>query len=222
MNIVEAIKHCKEVSNSNCGECGKEHQQLAIWLQELVDLKEKKMELIESIEYIKKDGSPNLTVKIGDVIKVRTVKKTGYGGLFTTHKVGIVLPTNGFKNSVKSSDDLLSNDLLVSYFAVSKDNTKYIDYASFDFIREIKDSVDVAVDLVEILNVHPSYIGSLNAETYMKYMEKMREKSEPPNHIEVLYSKEEYEIIFEGEKLVIDALTYKRLKELKEKQNEKV
>jgi len=217
MNIIEAIKHCKEVSNSNCGECGKEHQQLAIWLQELVDLKEKKMELIRSTEYIKKDGNPSLTIKIGDVIKVRTVKKTGYGGLFTTHKVGIVLPTNVFKNSVKSSDELL-----VSYFAVSKDDTKYIDYASFDFIREIKDSVDIAVDIVEILNVHPSYIGSMNAETYMNYQERVKEKSEPPNYIEVLYSKEEYEIVFEGEKLVIDALTYKTLKELKEKQNEKV
>ena len=168
------------------------------------------MELIKSKESIKGE---DISVEIGDIIKVRTVKKTGYGGLFTTHKVGIVLPTNGFKDVVQSG-----TDLLISYFAVSKDDTKYINYSSFDFIREIKDSVDIAVDVVEILSVHPSYIGSLDAEKYMKYMERLREKGEPPNYIEVLYSKQKYEIMFEGEKLVIDALMHKALKELKEKQ----
>ena len=33
MTIDEAIAHCKE--KSNCSECGKEHEQLAVWLAEL-------------------------------------------------------------------------------------------------------------------------------------------------------------------------------------------
>ena len=35
MTLDEAIAHAKEVAASKCDECGKEHQQLAEWLQEL-------------------------------------------------------------------------------------------------------------------------------------------------------------------------------------------
>jgi hypothetical protein len=53
MNIEEAIKHCEDVANSKCNECGKEHQQLAIWLQELIYLREKEKEEIENTEVYK-------------------------------------------------------------------------------------------------------------------------------------------------------------------------
>lgn len=39
MTLDEAIAHAKEVAASKCDECGKEHQQLAEWLQELVNLR---------------------------------------------------------------------------------------------------------------------------------------------------------------------------------------
>lgn len=39
MTLNEAIQHCKDVAASKCDECGKEHQQLAEWLQELVNLR---------------------------------------------------------------------------------------------------------------------------------------------------------------------------------------
>lgn len=41
MTLEQAISHAKEVAASKCDECGKEHQQLAEWLQELVDLRTK-------------------------------------------------------------------------------------------------------------------------------------------------------------------------------------
>ena len=37
MTLNEAINHAKEVAASKCDECGKEHQQLAEWLQKLAD-----------------------------------------------------------------------------------------------------------------------------------------------------------------------------------------
>jgi hypothetical protein len=39
LTIEQAIIHAKEVAASKCDECGKEHAQLAEWLQELVDLR---------------------------------------------------------------------------------------------------------------------------------------------------------------------------------------
>ena len=39
MELKEAIAHAKEIAATKCDECGKEHQQLAEWLQELVDLR---------------------------------------------------------------------------------------------------------------------------------------------------------------------------------------
>ena len=41
MTLEQAIKHAKEVAASKCDECGKEHQQLATWLQELQSYKDK-------------------------------------------------------------------------------------------------------------------------------------------------------------------------------------
>ena len=35
MTLDEAIKHCEEVAESKCDECGAEHRQLAEWLREL-------------------------------------------------------------------------------------------------------------------------------------------------------------------------------------------
>ena len=37
MTIDEAINHCHEVANRKCDDCGKEHLQLARWLEELVE-----------------------------------------------------------------------------------------------------------------------------------------------------------------------------------------
>ena len=42
MNLNEAIIHCKEKASGLTGcECGEEHAQLAVWLEELKDLKKK-------------------------------------------------------------------------------------------------------------------------------------------------------------------------------------
>lgn len=43
MTIEEAIAHCYEKANS-CDACGREHLQLAHWLEELVELRQMKME----------------------------------------------------------------------------------------------------------------------------------------------------------------------------------
>ena len=39
MTIDEAIKHCEEVADRKCDECGAEHRQLAEWLRELKQMK---------------------------------------------------------------------------------------------------------------------------------------------------------------------------------------
>ena len=39
MTIDEAINHCHEVANRKCDDCGKEHLQLARWLEQLVEAK---------------------------------------------------------------------------------------------------------------------------------------------------------------------------------------
>lgn len=39
MSLDEAIKHCEEVADSKCDECGAEHRQLAEWLRELKQMK---------------------------------------------------------------------------------------------------------------------------------------------------------------------------------------
>jgi ssDNA-binding Zn-finger/Zn-ribbon topoisomerase 1 len=41
MTLNEAIKHCYEVADRKCDDCGKEHLQLAKWLEELQDFKNK-------------------------------------------------------------------------------------------------------------------------------------------------------------------------------------
>lgn len=42
MTIDEAIRHAKEIAdNSECTECAKDHEQLAVWLEELKELREK-------------------------------------------------------------------------------------------------------------------------------------------------------------------------------------
>lgn len=41
MTLDEAIKHCEEVADSKCDECGAEHRQLAEWLKELKELRGK-------------------------------------------------------------------------------------------------------------------------------------------------------------------------------------
>ena len=38
MTLEEAIEHCLEKGNE-CSQCGKEHRQLAKWLQELKELR---------------------------------------------------------------------------------------------------------------------------------------------------------------------------------------
>lgn len=39
ITLDEAIKHCYEVADRKCDDCGKEHLQLAQWLEELRQLK---------------------------------------------------------------------------------------------------------------------------------------------------------------------------------------
>lgn len=41
MNLDEAIQHAEEVADSKCDSCGSEHKQLAEWLKELKEKKEK-------------------------------------------------------------------------------------------------------------------------------------------------------------------------------------
>lgn len=40
MTLEEAIEHCEEVAKITCGECAKEHLQLAEWLRELKQRRE--------------------------------------------------------------------------------------------------------------------------------------------------------------------------------------
>jgi hypothetical protein len=40
LDLESAIKHCEEVADSKCDECGAEHRQLAEWLKELKELKD--------------------------------------------------------------------------------------------------------------------------------------------------------------------------------------
>ena len=40
ISIDEAIKHCYEVADKKCDDCGKEHLQLAKWLEELKESRE--------------------------------------------------------------------------------------------------------------------------------------------------------------------------------------
>lgn len=35
MTLEEAIKHCEEIAENRCDECGTEHRQLKEWLKEL-------------------------------------------------------------------------------------------------------------------------------------------------------------------------------------------
>ena len=50
MNIDEAIAHAKEVAKQQyidgCTNCAKEHEQLAVWLEELKLLREKNKDLV--------------------------------------------------------------------------------------------------------------------------------------------------------------------------------
>lgn len=39
MNLNDAITHSLNIAVSDCGECGKEHEQLAKWLIELRDIR---------------------------------------------------------------------------------------------------------------------------------------------------------------------------------------
>lgn len=50
MTLTEAIQHAKEVSASKCDECGKEHQQLAEWLQELIVQRDRVDVLTEQVK----------------------------------------------------------------------------------------------------------------------------------------------------------------------------
>lgn len=50
MTLDEAINHAKEVAANKCDECGKEHAQLAEWLQELKTQRDRVDVLTEQIE----------------------------------------------------------------------------------------------------------------------------------------------------------------------------
>lgn len=50
MTIEEAIQHCHEVAAKDCTDCGKEHEQLALWLTEL---KSRRIAAIKELERVK-------------------------------------------------------------------------------------------------------------------------------------------------------------------------
>lgn len=56
MTLDEAIKHCKEVAERECSECGEEHRILASWLTELQLRREADMIVSEDYERGFKDG----------------------------------------------------------------------------------------------------------------------------------------------------------------------
>lgn len=51
VTLDEAIKHAEEVANSKCNSCGAEHRQLANWLKELKDLRERLIKQIDKKEW---------------------------------------------------------------------------------------------------------------------------------------------------------------------------
>ena len=51
MTLDEAIQHAEEVANSKCDSCGAEHRQLANWLKELKDLRERLIKQIDKKEW---------------------------------------------------------------------------------------------------------------------------------------------------------------------------
>ena len=53
MNLKEAIKHCEDKIDTTC--CGKEHEQLAKWLEELKEIKEANTETISDLHKLTKD-----------------------------------------------------------------------------------------------------------------------------------------------------------------------
>lgn len=53
MTLEQAILHAKEVAASKCDECGKEHAQLAMWLQKLADYED---ETYITAEWLVKNG----------------------------------------------------------------------------------------------------------------------------------------------------------------------
>ena len=50
MTLDEAIQHCHEVAAKDCTDCGKEHEQLALWLTEL---KSRRIASIKELERVK-------------------------------------------------------------------------------------------------------------------------------------------------------------------------
>ena len=44
MTLDEAIIHAEEIADSKCDKCGQEHRQLASWLKELKEYKERELE----------------------------------------------------------------------------------------------------------------------------------------------------------------------------------
>lgn len=62
MTLDEAIQHAREVAQSGCSECCKEHEQLADWLEELRDLRQaqgrKYIDRLELKSLARESGSP--------------------------------------------------------------------------------------------------------------------------------------------------------------------
>jgi len=59
MNIIEAIKHCQDKTNENtCPEmCKSDHARLALWLEELIRLREDNSNLRKEIIVLRHDNS---------------------------------------------------------------------------------------------------------------------------------------------------------------------
>lgn len=80
MTLNEAIIHAKEVADSKCDECGKEHEQLATWLQKLADYED---ETLITEKWLQANGfSESGWMKIGDNI-IRCYE-TGHARWFTS------------------------------------------------------------------------------------------------------------------------------------------
>ena len=77
ISIDEAIEHCYEVANRKCDDCGKEHLQLAKWLEELKESREtinRQKAEIERLRKQLKEGI-DLSDSVVKIFKVEAIKE---------------------------------------------------------------------------------------------------------------------------------------------------
>ena len=80
MTIDEAIIHAREVANRGCTECNRDHEQLAEWLEELKDLRDKYKNVSEAymkcnLELFRLMTERNNEKNYTDVLDVCSIRK---------------------------------------------------------------------------------------------------------------------------------------------------